>query len=242
MCTVTFIASKNKVVITSNRDEHISRKASLKPKVEVINGIKVLYPKDKAAGGTWFAVNEHGSVVVLLNGAFNNHKRTPPYRKSRGQIVLDIISKENSVDEIKGINLQDIEQFTLVLHQEADLFEFRWDGSQKHWRKLNTSEKHLWSSWTLYNAGAQSMRNQYFSEFTSNNDSPNTKDIVKFHKENHGDFENGFIVDRKNGLKTLSITQAVVTAENIALDHHDLDAEHIESTSMTPVSPLLFEQ
>lgn len=242
MCTVTFIGSKDKVVITSNRDEHISRKANLKPYIEVINGIKVLYPKDKTAGGTWFAVNENGAVAVLLNGAFQNHKRMLPYRKSRGQIVLDIISSEDPLSKIMEIDLKEIEQFTLVLYQDSSLFEFRWDGHQKHWKGLNQSEKHLWSSWTLYNKAAQSKRDHYFGEFTSNNALPTTQDIMAFHKENYGDFENGFVIDRKNGLKTLSITQVVLTAENIALDHHDLDEGHMESTFMNPVSPLLVQQ
>ncbi len=235
MCTVTFIASEDKVIITSNRDEHISRRANLKPKTEILNGIRVLYPKDKTAGGTWFALNEKGSVAVLLNGAFKNHKRTPPYKKSRGQIVLDIISDANPVTKIEEINLRGIEQFTLVLYHESLLYEFRWDGQQKHWKRLNKEERYIWSSWTLYDEEAQFLRDQLFKEFIANTDSPDSKSIVAFHQHNNGDFENGFVIDRKNGLKTLSITQAILTSKSIALDHHDLDQEHIDSTVVTPI-------
>jgi uncharacterized protein with NRDE domain len=50
----------------------------------------VIYPKDPKAG-TWYVVDEKGTVLVLLNGANEKHVAGLNYRKSRGLIVLDII-------------------------------------------------------------------------------------------------------------------------------------------------------
>jgi len=73
MCTVSFIPSGSQYIITSNRDEHISRPLALQPQEETIGNVKILFPKDAKAGGTWFALSENGSVAVLLNGGFVNH-------------------------------------------------------------------------------------------------------------------------------------------------------------------------
>ena len=70
MCTVSFISTGDQYVITSNRDEHISRPLALQPQEETIGSVKVLFPRDPKAGGTWFALNEKGAVAVLLNGGF----------------------------------------------------------------------------------------------------------------------------------------------------------------------------
>ena len=45
--------------------------------------------------------------------------------------------------------------------------------------------------------------------------------VVDFHSNNHQDFENGFIIDRKTGLKTFSVTQAVLD-DTTSLRHFDL--------------------
>lgn len=236
MCTVTFIPFKDKFFITSNRDEHISRKAPLRPEVEVVNGKKVVYPKDKTAGGTWFAMNENGVAAVLLNGAFQNHERILPYRKSRGLIVLEIISNENPVNFLEAIHLHNIEPFTLVLFDQKILWEFRWDGSRKHKMPLDSTKSHIWSSWTLYDTEAQNIRNHYFDNFKSKHRTFDGDGILDFHKENHGDFQNGFVIDRHNGLKTLSVTQVVLDKENCKMNHYDLDANQNETISIRSIS------
>ena len=61
-------------------------------------GEKIIFPKDPKAGGTWYAIDEFGTILVLLNGADEKHKVQLPYRKSRGLIVLDIISSGSPKD------------------------------------------------------------------------------------------------------------------------------------------------
>jgi len=240
MCTVTFVPLKNnRVVITSNRDEHVSRRARLQPYTEVVNEIKITYPKDKTAGGTWFAMNENGVVVVLLNGAAKNHKRTPPYRRSRGLIVLDIISSRHPINFIHEVDLENIEPFTLAMYDALNLWEFRWDGNRKELRQLDSTQNHIWSSWTLYNKSSQEKRNRHFKVFHTENEPLNTEKILNFHQENHGDFENGFIINRKNGLKTLSVTQVVSQKDYCELHHLDLDSAQSKAVSLSTTAPII---
>jgi hypothetical protein len=46
--------------------------------------------------------------------------------------------------------------------------------------------------------------------------------INNFHGYNHGDAENGFIINRQTGIKTFSITQAVVKKDAVTFLHTDL--------------------
>jgi hypothetical protein len=47
----------------------VTRPSAIAPKNYTVNGKNVIYPKDPKAGGTWYVVDENGTVLVLLNGA-----------------------------------------------------------------------------------------------------------------------------------------------------------------------------
>ncbi len=238
MCTVSYIPTKDGVVITSNRDEHISRSTNLSPREKKINGQKILFPEDARAGGSWFAINESGGAVVLLNGAFENHKRTPPYAMSRGLIVLEVVAQQETIPYLEGVALKNIEPFTLVLYNGPDLWEFRWDGKKKYFSERDRSQAYIWSSATLYDKTAIHVRERLFSEFLVSGEGITAASTIGFHQNNHGDFENGFVIDRKNGLKTLSITQAVFGQQQITMNHLDLSLEKKASAFLEKVPPL----
>lgn len=214
MCTVTYFPLKNKIILTSNRDEKPNRSAQ-----KIYSEKNIFYPKDATKNGTWFAVSESGNVVVLLNGAFENHQKTAEYRKSRGLIVLDVIGKENIFIEIQSIDLQNIEPFTLVIFQENQLAEFRWDGSEKHFKMLDINRPHIWSSATLYNETARKKRRQLFQKFMQN-ETIFEETIWDFHQQKTDDLENGIIIKRQNMIQTISTTQVIIS-DIITLKHYD---------------------
>ncbi|MEM9000779.1 MAG: NRDE family protein [Bacteroidota bacterium] len=222
MCTVSFVRHRESHIITSNRDEHIARPISYAPKQETIKGCKVVFPKDPKAGGTWFAVNENGVVSVLLNGAFKKHTYLGNYSRSRGLVLLDVITNKNPTSFALEMNLEAIEPFTLVIFQQGKLNEFRWDGEQRYLKALKTSENHIWSSVTLYDQAAIQYRESLFSKFVTGGQATDPNTIADFHSNNHGDFENGFIIDRNNGLKTFSMTQAIIDTDETVMKHIDL--------------------
>lgn len=222
MCTVSFISSGGQRFITSNRDEHIDRPMALRPQEETIGSVKVLFPKDPKAGGTWFAINENGSVAVLLNGGFVGHPPNGKYERSRGLVLLDIVVSDNPLALLQEIDLLRIEPFTLVLYT-AELLEFRWDGHQKYFRPLNKDKSYIWSSSTLYQDKVIEHRQTLFKKFVKGNSFITSQDVVDFHSNNHDDFENGFIINRASGLKTFSVTQAILNKESeVVMRHFDL--------------------
>ncbi|MDD5151020.1 MAG: NRDE family protein, partial [Flavobacterium sp.] len=165
MCTVSFVNTNGKIIITSNRDEKVLRPSAIGPRNYSINNKNIIFPKDPQAGGTWFAVDEEGTTLVLLNGANEKHQHQPPYRKSRGLIVLDTISSLSPKDFWAAIDLENIEPFTLVLFQNKELFQLRWDGFEKETTQLDINKSHVWSSSTLYPKSIRENRSDWFYTF-----------------------------------------------------------------------------
>ena len=236
MCTVSFVASNGKTIITSNRDEKVIRPNAIEPKNYLVNNKNIIFPKDAKAGGTWFAASESGTILVLLNGAKEKHQVQLPYRKSRGLIVLDIISSFSPKDIWNEIDLDNIEPFTLVLFQNSLLFQLRWNGSQKDTVLLDTNKKHIWSSSTLYPADVQEKRSNWFYRFIDQNTKMSESKIYNFHnnteKEN---IENGLVINRNNLLKTVSITQAVLESKKVTIHYYDLISNQDCSTSFSTI-------
>jgi uncharacterized protein with NRDE domain len=225
MCTVSFVASNGKTTITSNRDEKVIRPSAIEPKNYLINNKNIIFPKDLKAGGTWFAVDQTGTILVLLNGANEKHQVAHSYRKSRGLIVLDMISSVSPKDFWQEIDLNNIEPFTLVLFQDKELFQLRWNGINKDKTSLDTKKNHVWSSATLYSKEIRENRNDWFYTFLASKTEVSDQEILHFHRytetENQ---ENGLVINRNDELKTLSITQAVTEINKVSILHHDLIA------------------
>jgi uncharacterized protein with NRDE domain len=231
MCTVSFLRANDAVIITSNRDEHIQRENAAAPGFHQLQNKKVIFPKDARAGGTWFAAADNGVVAVLLNGAFKKHISKPPYRKSRGLILLQIIEADEPLPFFKTLDLDDIEPFTIVLYQPGSLHELRWDGNEKHETVLDMNGSFIWSSATLYADDVIAHRKNLFDKFIHST-TITTQTIYDFHASNNGDEENGFVISRQTGMKTFSITQVFVQNNTVNFLHADLLNEKRYTESM----------
>ena len=223
MCTVSFINSTEGVIITSNRDEKVIRPSAFAPRNYCQNGKNIMYPKDPKAGGTWFVIDEKGTVLVLLNGGKMKHVPGFFYRKSRGLIALDIISNESPKDFWNQINLEDIEPFTLILYQDGELYELIWDGFLKSKTELDHRQNYIWSSVTLYPKEIRQKRSNWFFDFLKDKKEISASEMLNFHRNTEqGDSENGLVINRENVLKTLSITQAIIEKNKCVLRYYDL--------------------
>ena len=222
MCTVSFVRADDSVIITSNRDEHIQRENAAAPAFQILANKKIIFPKDARAGGTWFVAADNGAVAVLLNGAFKKHIAKPPYRKSRGLILLEIIEADKPLVFFETLNLDNIESFTIVLYQPEQLHEIRWDGIEKFKKQLNITGNYIWSSSTLYTEEIIKRREDLFQQFINTSTGVTASGIHDFHNNSNGDIENGFIIDRETGMKTFSITQAVLNSNGLNFLHNDL--------------------
>ena len=222
MCTVSFVHSQGKIIITSNRDEQVARPA-VEPRNYMVNQKNLFFPKDPKAGGTWYVVDESANVLVLLNGAEEKHQWNPPYRRSRGLIVLDLFSEASAIKAWQVIDLENVEPFTIVLFQDQKLYQLRWNGSEKNTLTLNSNEHHIWSSSTLYQQEIRQQRAQWFAAFLDTKPEVTFEEMFRFHRYTEADnAHHGLIINRNENLKTLSITQSVIDQNKITVMHHDL--------------------
>ena len=236
MCTVSFVKTNGKIIITSNRDEKVIRPNAIEPKTYHLNHKKVIFPKDNKAGGTWYAIDEYSNVLVLLNGAEEKHSLKQRYRKSRGLIVLDLISSESPLQAWQSIDLSDIEPFTLVLYENQKLYQLRWNEAEKSNLELETNQSHIWSSSTLYSKEIRSKRAHWFYTFLDTKPEVNEAELFNFHRYTEAEnTEHGLVINRNDILKTLSITQTVIENNKVSLHYNDLIGERDFSNTFISV-------
>ncbi|NHN24906.1 NRDE family protein [Flavobacterium jejuense] len=211
MCTVTYVPLSNGFCITSNRDEQIARPKAIPPKEYSVNNKIITFPKDKKAGGTWFAQSTE-ATLVLLNGAAEKHIPKTNYRKSRGLIVLDLIASPDVLTTWSIIELNNIEPFTIILYVNHKLYQLQWNEAVKSTKELDIKVPHIWSSSTLYSKEIRKQREEWFSQFIEDTKILSADQLMDFHQftENeNSDF--GLQINRNNILKTVSITQMITS-------------------------------
>ncbi len=233
MCTVTFVPrSTSNFILTSNRDEAPHRN-TLPPQVYELDGVKLLFPKDELAGGTWIGASDQNRLICLLNGGFEPHERETSYRMSRGVIVTDLLTQQDAATAIFGYDFFNVEPFTIVMVDwsvDLRLFELVWDGNESHFNEKPLAP-HIWSSSLLYPSEAKRKREQWFSNFLLDHLSPSEVELLDFHKlAGEGNPETNLIMDR-GFVKTKSISQFLKNDTDICLRYEDLQNQQITTRS-----------
>jgi hypothetical protein len=229
MCVLTYIPTlRQGFILTNNRDEALVRPKAIPPKKYIINGKAVYFPKDAQAGGTWLATS-NDFTLCLLNGAFEKHKHNPPYKQSRGQVILDFFKYETVDDFIGSYTFEGIENFTLIVVHTKDnlqLCEFRWDGRELYYSSKNPNEAHIWSSSTLYPAEIRVEREKWFSDFRKQNPNASNKQVIDFHLHGGtGDIHNDMRINRNDELVTQCVFQVMKENAYLSFSFHDLLSE-----------------
>jgi hypothetical protein len=235
MCTVTFLpVNNNGFILTSSRDEKTCRPSALFPQKYLVNNNQLFFPKDSLAGGTWVVTSINNFTLCLLNGAFEKHESKPPYKMSRGLMLLDFFKYNNIEKFIFEYNFENIENFTLIIvdsNNGLKLYELRWDGKNLHRKTLNVTEPYIWSSCTLYTENAIKDRADWFDEFINKTDDFSKENIILFHQNaGDGSLENSIMMNRDNKVKTVSITCIVHSEFSYTMQY--LDTEKLQETTI----------
>jgi uncharacterized protein with NRDE domain len=230
MCTVTYIPTSEGFIVTQSRDESIHRPQALFP-VRVNNNPQLLFPQDPQGGGSWIAVSDRARVLSLMNGAFTNHQRNPPYRKSRGQVVLEAFSYPNAPSFAEQYHFSGIEPFTLLWFTQDNIQELRWNGQKYFLSELKPDQSHVWSSATLYDHDARATRAGWFERWlASNRDLSNT---LEFHRQTRDEQpEIAINMQRKGGLQTISIAIVEISVNDVVFTYQDLLASETQQETL----------
>lgn len=211
MCTLTFLPDQQSgFYLTANRDESIKRKKALPPKAYRIGNTWVYFPLDLKAGGTWYAAGENGYACCLMNGAFEPHQSEPPYRHSRGKVILDFFHYSAVEDFAVDYSFEGIEPFTLLIFESGKnvvIHNCRWDGIKLHKESGKENGPGIWSSASLYRPEIRNKREDLFREWLENRETWNREDIMDFHLwKNEKDKDKSLLIDIPGKVKTISVT------------------------------------
>ncbi len=138
MCTLIVAASvwsDVPLVVAANRDEDLSRPAA-PPTVWDNEGVSVLAPRDRKAGGTWLGVNAFGVFVGITNRFSAN---LDPQARSRGQMVLDALRAPTAAEAALRIGAESPARhnpFHLILADTASAHLVWNDGATHHRHRL----------------------------------------------------------------------------------------------------------
>jgi hypothetical protein len=185
MCTVTWLREEGGYHLFCNRDEKLTRKPALPPRLGVRDGVRYLAPIDGDFGGTWIATNEFGVSLCLLNGALLNGTGgpRPAVVRSRGLLLLDLISSrslEEVVNTVEATDLTLYASFTLAaLSPGEPAMVIEWNGRRSSFRAQPESCYMLTSS-SFDTETVKRIRAEEFARFVGKNCSATR--LQEFHR------------------------------------------------------------
>jgi hypothetical protein len=190
---------------------------------------RLIFPRDTKAGGAWIVASRSGKTACLLNGAFLKHKHEPPYRRSRGLIMLDFFEWKEPESFFRDYELDGVEPFTFLLFQNHAVTEFRWDGLSRHLKKMEPDKPLFWCSSTLYPPDMQVKREQVFNDWLDQTAGIREGNrhlasmLYRLHLTGSvGDPEYDFNMNRGGRVLTVSITQIIQNTGTVRMRYRDL--------------------
>ncbi|GAB3641254.1 NRDE family protein [Spirosoma arcticum] len=225
-------------MLTHSRDEKAIRPAAWPPQAFRIGEQDVTFPQDPQSQGTWIAVGRFGTAqttACLLNGAFALHQHQPPYKHSRG-LVIPHFFEYPSVDAFTEFyDFNGIEPFTLLIIEKGRLIELKWNGIQVFTDEKDPYQPHIWSSVTLYTPDVVEKRKGWFRDWVRHNPRPSVNDIRQFHRVGgDGDTANSLLMNRRNGLLTISLTSVVRQDDVVDFIYEDFTQHTFSQQTIRP--------
>ena len=221
MCTASWICEANGFELFFNRDEQRTRPPALPPRLETVEGVRAVLPRDGQEHGTWIGANEHGLVVCLLNLYEADYAPTVP--RSRGHLVHELVSSTDLGELERRVEAHDLvayRGFTLLGFDVADdasacaRVAIRWDGdSASSVRDASLAPPLISSGFDL--PGVRASRLETWSTMVG--DAPSVDALERFHaSRGRADGAYDVAMSRADAC-TVSYTRVRVTADSVSM-------------------------
>ena len=227
MCTVSYLPTPSGFILTHNRDE-APRRSPRGIERHTVGTDALIFPRDTGAGGTWIAAARSGRMAFVLNGAWVKHQHRPPYRRSRGLMLLDFFEIPDAQSFFKDYDLNGIEPFTFVAIGDQALTQLRWDGTERYLAELPLDQAAFWCSATLYPPEMQGKREKVFQLWLQATRQHGAQrnlaaKVLNLHYTGSvDDPENDYVMNRDNRVRTVSITQVVRKDQVFRMQYNEL--------------------
>src|SRR5712692_8089246 len=223
MCTLTVVTGNDAYRMAMNRDEKITRGAGVPPEIYEFDGTRAIYPGD-GDGGTWFATNEYGIALALLN--WNNiapNGIAAAKTRSRGRVIPALIDSRSLSDlhEVFGVsNFKGMMPFRLVgvFPSQQEIWEWRWDSTQLEFQVHEWKSRH-WFSSSLSDERAESLRGAACRAAQHESDAGSVPWLRRLHASHAGGPGPFSLCVHRQDVKTLSYSEVMVTPKYTQMSH-----------------------
>jgi len=215
MCTVTWLRTAGGYELFFNRDELRTRATASPPTAAVTAGVRYLAPTDNEAGGSWLAVNEHGTTIGLLN-AHPATARAPSRVVSRGLLVrrlADLADPRRLRERIRDLELDRLQPFTIFAASPGEAAVLDWDGRALEAR--DPGSPFLLSSSSRDSGGAESARRRALGRLLRDAP-PSAAAHLAFHRSHLPARGPLSPCMHRDDARTVSMTRIVVTDAAVA--------------------------
>jgi hypothetical protein len=205
-----------------NRDEKIARGAGFPPEIHEFEGTKAIYPSD-GDSGTWFATNDYGITLALLNWNTVAPHSMDAKTRSRGRVISALIDSRSQSDLYKLFDVSNFEgmmPFRLVgvFPSEQTIWEWRWDSKQLRFQAHKWESRH-WFSSSLSDRQAESLRGVVCRDAQNEPDAGSAPWLRRLHASHTGGLGPFSLCVHREDVKTLSYTEVMVAAGHIKMGH-----------------------
>lgn len=212
MCIISFYKQGDQVVLTHNRDEQISRLASLAIEERKWNNKTFYAPIDQSKNGTWIFYSEQYIACILNGGKDKPIHLKSSYEKSRGIVLLDLLKYDSVTDFVKNESLIGIAPFTIFVFERffKKTFLLFWNENELEVKDLSSFNFVFRASTTLYSLDKMLELENIFHKFSK------TSPEIVFDIHNSIKMKDG---DVEIGKATTSITQIVAESTDITMKY-----------------------
>jgi hypothetical protein len=210
MCILSIVHQGNEIIVTSNRDEKRERPNSCTPEVIVRDGRSIVYAQDSLQNGTWLVADDSGRVAVLLNGAIKPHVPNPPYRMSRGLLLLDVFEKEDFLTAFHEFDLTGIEPFQMIFISKGSIYQMLWDEQFKQVVQFHHQSSVCFFSSTLYSEHHQQEKENWFIKQQHILNGDCALHLFDLHQQRSNNTEDGCFFLNNSTHITKSVSQVVI--------------------------------
>lgn len=218
MCTLSIFPGATEILVTMNRDEAIAREEGLpfQQPTGADDAPARWYGVDAATGGSWFGVNQHGLVAVLLN---RYQESNPLAVRSRGVLVPGLLQHASLRAALAWANRQHWPAFApcdVLMLQQRRLALLRWTGAQlaQRWQRLHGPLFRTSSS--LDYPQSRALRVAAFQTFRRQHPDPSADQVVaELHRQHDSRWPERSILMQRADRHTKSLCQVALGAAGI---------------------------
>ena len=222
MCTLTVVTRNDMYLMAMNRDEKIARGTGFPPEIHEFEGAQAIYPSD-GHGGTWFANNEYGIALALLNWNDATPHSIDNKTRSRGQVIPALIDSR-SLSDLQAVfdvsKFKGMMPFRLVgvFPSEQEIWEWRWDSKQLGFQSHMWESRH-WFSSSLSGDQAENLRGTTCRNAEHESDAGSVPWLRRLHASHAGGPGPFSLCVHRNDVRTLSYSEVIVTPTSVQMGH-----------------------